>query len=389
VSAIEVFTLSDGGQPAEAVAKRAAAFVAAARRTLDLALYDVRLPGTAGEIVAGALREAGARGVAVRLLYNVDSERPPQLHPPPATRPDVLAELPIEARAVPGIPDLMHHKYVVRDGEAVWTGSANWTVDSWTRQENVLATVGAEVVAAAYLANFDELWQRQDVERSGRVEPQVTEVEGAAVRAWFTPGQGQDLSQAIAAAIGRARRRVRIASPVITSGPILATLAEIGASGGVDVAGVVDEPQTDTVFAQWRENGASAWKIPLLATALTRLPFSGKRSTPWTPDSVHDFMHAKVTVADETVFLGSFNLSRSGEQNAENVLEIRDPELADRMAAFVDDVRGRYPPTSIPAQAREAISTGSSASSAISKSPGDMRPSPSSRSRIQSSSPDQ
>ena len=54
------------------------------------------------------------------------------------------------------------------------------------------------------------------------------------------------------------------------------------------------------------------------------LPFSGKRSTPWAPDSVHDFMHAKVTVADDTVFVGSFNLSRSGEMNAENVLEIRD-----------------------------------------------------------------
>ena len=36
-------------------------------------------------------------------------------------------------------------------------------------------------------------------------------------------------------------------------------------------------------------------------------------------------MHAKVTVADDVVFLGSFNLSRSGEQNAESVLEIHDP----------------------------------------------------------------
>ena len=47
-------------------------------------------------------------------------------------------------------------------------------------------------------------------------------------------------------------------------------------------------------------------------------------STPWTPESVHDFMHAKVVVADDMTFVGSFNLSRSGERNAENVLEIRD-----------------------------------------------------------------
>ena len=55
-------------------------------------------------------------------------------------------------------------------------------------------------------------------------------------------------------------------------------------------------------------------------------------------------MHAKLTVADDTVFAGSFNLSRSGERNAENVLEIEDAELADRLVAFVDEVRARYGP---------------------------------------------
>jgi phosphatidylserine/phosphatidylglycerophosphate/cardiolipin synthase-like enzyme len=54
-------------------------------------------------------------------------------------------------------------------------------------------------------------------------------------------------------------------------------------------------------------------------------------------------MHAKVTMADDTVFVGSFNLSHSGEENAENVLEIADAELAARMAAFVDELRARYP----------------------------------------------
>jgi phosphatidylserine/phosphatidylglycerophosphate/cardiolipin synthase-like enzyme len=58
---------------------------------------------------------------------------------------------------------------------------------------------------------------------------------------------------------------------------------------------------------------------------------------------VHDFMHAKVTVADDVVFVGSFNLSHSGELNAENVLEIADAALADRLAAFIDEIRARYP----------------------------------------------
>ena len=47
--------------------------------------------------------------------------------------------------------------------------------------------------------------------------------------------------------------------------------------------------------------------------------------------------------ADDVVFAGSFNLSRSGEMNAENVLEMHDAELAGRLAEYVDDVRRRYP----------------------------------------------
>jgi phosphatidylserine/phosphatidylglycerophosphate/cardiolipin synthase-like enzyme len=371
---VEVYELTDGGQTAEQVAAHVVEFMAPARRSLELALYDLRLPGAPGDAVAGALRQASARGARVRLIYNVDTARPPAIEPPPATRPDLLELLPIESRPVPGVPDLMHHKYVIRDGEAVWTGSANWTTDSWTRQENVLLSFPSVPLAAAYAANFAELWERPDVEKSGRGKPTPIEVDGGVtVRAWFTPGHGSQLSHAIANAIGCATRRVRIASPVITSAPILGTLAELGAKGGVDVAGVIDEPQSDAVFGQWAIGG-SDWKIPLLAKALSLLPFSGKPSTPWAPDTVHDFMHAKVTVADDTVFAGSFNLSRSGEMNAENVLEIHDPPLADRMADFVDAVRARYPETTVPERAMATISSVASTTLASSRSSGEILP---------------
>src|SRR4051795_10364915 len=362
---IDVFTLTDGGQSADEVARRVAAFLHPAKWTLELALYDVRLPDPTGAIVADELRAASTRNVATRLLYNVDSGRPSELHPPPRPRPDILAELPIDARPVPGIPDLMHHKYAIRDGEAVWAGSANWTVDSWTRQENVLAVIESREIAARFRQNFEELWARPEVDRSGKVAPEPVDVGGVQVTAWFTPGHGEQLSQRIATAIGSARRRVRIASAVITSGPVLGTLAELAGKGGRDIAGVVDGPQVATVFRQWAENGHTAWKIPLLATALSKLPFSAKPSTPWTPDSkLHDFMHAKVTVADDVAFIGSFNLSRSGEQNAESVLEIHDAAIADRLAKFVDEVRGRYPAAEIPAHSLSITSSTPSASSA-------------------------
>jgi phosphatidylserine/phosphatidylglycerophosphate/cardiolipin synthase-like enzyme len=128
---------------------------------------------------------------------------------------------------------------------------------------------------------------------------------------------------------------------------VLGTLAEVCAEQRVDCVGVCDWTQTHAVFGQWRENPRSAWKGPLLARVLEGAEFTGKRSTPWRPDALHDYMHAKVTVADDVVFVGSYNLSRSGELNAENVLEFRSEELADRLASYIDEVRARYPAFSL------------------------------------------
>ena len=345
---IELHTLTDGGQRPADVARGIAGFLSQARASLDLALYDVRFETGAGALVLAALLAAVQRGVKVRLLYNVAHPGPIPVPPPPETAPEAIEALPVETRGIAGIPDLMHHKFVVRDGAAVWGGSTNWTDDSWSRQENVIVTVDSTEIAYAYHLAFEELWNRGDVAGTGDVEPRPADVDGAQVRAWFTPEHGEALSHRIAKHLGKARARIRIASPVLTSGPILATLVEIVKERRCDLAGVVDDTQVDQVFHQWRTNGVSAWKIPLLQSVLEGAPWSGKESIPWTPESVHNFMHAKIVVADDTAFVGSFNLSRSGERNAENVFEIRDSGVADRLATFVDEIRQRYPAATVP-----------------------------------------
>ena len=346
--AIELHTLTDGGQRPAAVAQGIAEFLAGAQRSLDIAMYDVRFETDAGALVLAALLAAVQRGVEVRLLYNVDHPGPIPVPPPPAMAPDAIEALPISTRGVAGIPDLMHHKFVAKDREAVWTGSTNWTDDSWSRQENVIVTVRSPEIGYAYTLAFDELWRRGEVLDTGNVDPRPEDVDGARVRAWFCPEHGEALSHRVAKHIGKARERIRIASPVLTSGPILATLVEVVNERRCGIAGVIDDTQVDEVFGQWKANGVSAWKIPLLRRVLEGAPFSGKSSTRWSPTSLHDFMHAKVVVADDMAFVGSFNFSRSGERNAENVLEIRDSSIADRLAAYVDEIRGRYPPATPP-----------------------------------------
>jgi phosphatidylserine/phosphatidylglycerophosphate/cardiolipin synthase-like enzyme len=345
---IQLRTLTDGGQRPAEIARGIAAFLAEARVSLDIALYDVRFETDAGALVLASLLAAVQRGVTVRLAYNVAHPGPIPVPPPPETAPDAIEALPVATRAIAGVPDLMHHKFVVRDGAAVWGGSTNWTDDSWSRQENVIVTVASHEIAYAYTLAFEQLWASGEVEGTGRVDPRPEDVGAIRVRAWFCPEHGEALSHRVAKHVGKARRRVRIASPVLSSGPILATLVEVVNEGRCDVAGVVDDTQIDQVFGQWRTNGVSEWKIPLLQRILEGAPFSGKTSIPWSPTSLHDFMHAKVVVADDTSFVGSFNFSRSGERNAENVLEIRDAAIADSLAGFVDGIRARYPPATVP-----------------------------------------
>jgi phosphatidylserine/phosphatidylglycerophosphate/cardiolipin synthase-like enzyme len=341
---IEIRTLTDGGQQPAEIAHVVAAFIDGAERTLDLAQYDFNLGEETKTIVGDAVRRAAARGVRQRFVFNVDYANPIPVPPPPEPDVQLIATLPVEGKAIAGVPDLMHHKFMIRDSASVWTGSMNWTDDSWSRQENVVAIVHSEAIAKAYDLDFGQLWTTGDVEQTGFVDPRWDD---HVVRGWFTPGHGEDLSARIAKLIRRARKRVRICSPLITTGPVLGTLAQVIADGTVDVAGCVDATQVREVIQQWRANLNVSWKLPLLQQVMAG-PFTGKVSTPYGDGTVHDFMHAKICVCDDTVFVGSFNLSRSGERNAENVLEIQDAAIADRLAAFVDTVRSKYGSVKLP-----------------------------------------
>ncbi|HEX5448695.1 MAG TPA: phosphatidylserine/phosphatidylglycerophosphate/cardiolipin synthase family protein [Gaiellaceae bacterium] len=340
---IQIRTLTDGGQKPSDVAQQVAEFLDSAQKSLDLAQYDFNLGEETKQIVSAAIERAHARGVHIRLAYNIDHAAPIPVPPPPEPDVQLIASLPVQGKGIAGIPDLMHHKYVIRDGEAVWTGSLNWTDDSWSRQENVIAIVESAAIAKGFQIDFDQLWATGDVMRSGFVDPRWDDN----VRAWFTPGHGEDLSSRIGKMIRRSKQRVRVASPVITTAPVLAALAEVVAEKKLDLAGVVDATQVREVVQQWHANRNVSWKLPLLRQVMAG-PFTGKLSTPYGDGTVHDFMHAKVAVCDDTVFVGSFNLSRSGERNAENVLELKDQAIADELAAYIDGIRTKYKAVELP-----------------------------------------
>ena len=279
-------------------------------------------------------------------MFNQDHAQAIPVPPPPEIDWDFVAELRssgVQVKPIPGVPDLMHHKYVVRDSASILTGSTNWTNDSWAREENVIVTFDSAELAADYTANFEELWNRPIVALSGKISsPWSSLADGTRVRPYFCPGRSDKLVHAMSRSISSAQKRLRICSPVITSGPILGTLAEVVDQGKLDIGGVYDATQMDEVQHQWGSQGGAAWKIAAFRSITSAVHFGSKRSTPYAKGSVHDFMHAKILVADDYVYTGSFNLSHSGEANAENVIQIESAEIAEMCCDYIDQVSAKY-----------------------------------------------
>ena len=354
--------LTDGGQSATTILDLLVSFIDAANVSLDVAVYDAHLAVDLADRLLHSFEAAQQRGVHVRAVYNDLTEKcspdgagtalpiPKPSKASPQTGPSLLERLAnaVPHKAISGIPDLMHHKYIVRDSEALWTGSSNWTDDSWTRQENAIVTVPSADLAAAYNTDFEQLWTGGVVEGSGALddEPANMSYRGSpfAVRALFSPARGRAISELIAQHITETRTRLRICSPVITSAEILkALVARIEAGDlppGTTIT--VDGPQMRGAMAQWRSNSHAVWKVPLAEAMFASGLVAEKQSTPYAPGTTHDYMHAKMVVCDNIVVTGSFNCSHSGEMNAENVLEVRSAAMADECAAFATAVHTKY-----------------------------------------------
>ena len=341
----DVTFLQDGAQSAEQVVDLIGGFIASADRSVDVAIYDFDARAGTSARLADALEEALARGVTLRVIFNVDRSDAPSAPRPMIADPGAIDGLEVPTHGLHDRGALMHHKYAIADGARVLTGSTNWTDDAFTREENVIVTVEDPSVAAAYETNFDELWRRDRLEGSGARGPQARSARGISVTPWFLP-EPPSVAHLAAERIGAARRRLRVCSPVVTSGPVLGTLAEFAGRDAFDLDGAYDATQMDEVLAQWADVPWNRWKVEAWGTIAARL--SGKRSTPYRPGSVHDYLHAKFVVSDDEVLVGSYNLSRGGEENAENVLHVVNEEVAVRFASFADRVAARYRSPALP-----------------------------------------
>src|SRR5207237_1190188 len=110
--------------------------------------------------------------------------------------------------------------------------------------------------------DFEQLWSQPVVALSGRItNGWMSLAGGTRVRPYFCPGRALKLVHAMSRSLESATRRIRVCSPVITSGPILGTLAEVCEHGAIEVSGVYDATQMDEVQRQWGGQATASWKI--------------------------------------------------------------------------------------------------------------------------------
>ena len=346
---LSVFFLAQGEQSADAVMARLTAFISAATHTLDFAVYDMRLSDYLKTALSAALHERANGGVQIRFCFDGDKPRQPDLaagqDPAPAGTSAFVASLGYPYRRIAGIK-LMHSKFILRDGQSVWTGSTNLTDDAFTKMENNIVMIDSAPLGASYLQDFEQLWEKENFENTGNIRTQAVPIvfaaQSAEARVMFSPGCGYEIDIEIARRVRAAQRRVRICSLLINSGTLISELGNLVRAGRVAVDGIYDRTQMSDVFRQWQSVPSNHWKVPALHEIIARAGLVGKNSNPYTPSGVHDFMHNKVLVIDDTVITGSYNFSRSAEFNAENILFLESASLAETYSAYIDHLIQKY-----------------------------------------------
>jgi phosphatidylserine/phosphatidylglycerophosphate/cardiolipin synthase-like enzyme len=335
------------------VAGKLADFVAQATRTLDICIYSFRLCDETLAVLMPALEGRVKAGVRIRIAYDAGSQQSAIAQPGhlvcASDTEQFVRSLPFESKAVTGERALMHHKYIVLDAGTpqaqVWTGSANFTDDSWTLQENNILTLRSERLAEFYTHDFEELWVDGLIVSDGLMDSGEATLEYAGdpahVLVNFSPGEGEWMDKSIAMQIDRTQERITLACVVVTSTRILTALTQ-AMERGVAIDGLFDWSQMEGVKYQWKGVPHNHWKIPAFERIVEYGNLVGKRSTPYTPTSKHDFMHNKVMVADDVVITGSYNFSRHAQSNAENLLLIHSPALAVTYRDYIGGLVQRY-----------------------------------------------
>jgi phosphatidylserine/phosphatidylglycerophosphate/cardiolipin synthase-like enzyme len=297
------------------------AFIDTARVTIDAADYDFDL-----ENVASALARAKARGVRVRFVTDTDTWTSKDEAIQRAWSIVRQAEIPV---VDDGRGPIMHHKFMVVDGEWVWTGSTNWTVGDVYRLNNNAIKIRSKELADNYTVEFEKMFVQR---RFGPTKPRGVPnprlmIEGVPVENYFAPEDR--VGPRVVERINGVSSSIDFLAFSFTHDGIGRAVIERGRAG-VKVRGVFETTGSQTQFSEFAPMRDAGLEVYL--------------------DGNPYVMHHKLFVLDrKTVIFGSFNFSSNADtDNDENLLIVDDPKLAEAFLVEVERVlqaaRNRPPP---------------------------------------------
>jgi len=311
-----------------------------ATETLDLAQYNIR-----NERFREKLLELRDRGVRIRIVVDAKAARQEW-----NTLDDALEEDGFALKRVENTNSdwaIVHHKFSLVDGRTVMTGSYNWNETAQVFNDENMVVLEDPAVAAAYRAEFAELWGEAEErptplvlrdpevrERYARVyesrwgePPPAAAGEPARVETYFSP---EDMVRyRLLDLIRTAERRIHVAMFTFTDRQVARALRD-AAARGVEVVLVVEEKQAERTGAD--ETVAEA--------ETARVIVGGNTS------STHTAMHHKFAVFDdEVVVTGACNWTYNAFHHSnEDLLVIRDAGLARRYTDEFAALVRRYDP---------------------------------------------
>ena len=156
-----------GSRRGEKVAAQLVAFIRRGATSLDLALYDFRLSDPLKAVVAAAIRERAAAGVAIRIAYDADKPEPPKLRRAWTPRRRHRRVCPVARLSVPAHrrAEADAQQVIVRDlsdparrttHPARRSGRArrNFTDDAWNVEENNILQIASPASGPLLRARF-------------------------------------------------------------------------------------------------------------------------------------------------------------------------------------------------------------------------------------------
>jgi phosphatidylserine/phosphatidylglycerophosphate/cardiolipin synthase-like enzyme len=288
--------------------------IADARQSVAVAAYDFDL-----DAVADALLEADARGVEVRLVTDSDTVDEPAVRR-------------LQRSGIPVVEDgrsaSMHNKFVILDGEVVWTGSWNLTENGTYRNNNNAVRIVSALLAENYGTEFDEMFEDRafgPTSPSNTPNPEITLCDPVTreqvwLESYFAPEDR--VSARLLSLVEGAQESVRFLAYSFTDDRLGEAVIR-QAQGGRLVLGVFEARGSESEYSEF---GRLYRTQPSMDVVTDGNPY---------------IMHHKVFILDEeTVALGSYNFTANAdESNDENLLVIHDPGVA---RLFVEEFERIY-----------------------------------------------